>query len=90
MSYGLFAMTFSIVGTFWKTNCESVVFEKCCQYAPTISIKRRGNDCQTLGWTGSNRVHGKQKEPTRALVVLQYGGRNKCSTKSHTKVRYAQ
>ena len=42
MSYGLFAMTLLIVGTFWKTNCESVVFEKCGQYAPTIYIKRRG------------------------------------------------
>jgi len=30
------------------------------------------------------------REPTHGLVVLQYGGRNKCSTKSHTKVRYAQ
>lgn len=52
--------------------------------------KKEENDCQTLGWTGSNRIHGKQREPTRALIVLQYGGRNKCSTKSHTKVRYAQ
>ena len=65
MSYGLCAMTLSIVGTFWRTNHEPVVFEKSGQCAPTTFIRKEEHDCQTLGWTGSNigcMVH-KESQP---------------------------
>lgn len=65
MFYGLCAMTLSIVGTFWRTNREHVVFEKCSQCAPNTFIKKEEHDCQTLGLPGSNigcMVH-KERQP---------------------------
>lgn len=39
---GSCGLTLLILGTFWNTNSESVVFEKCGQSTPAMLTKRQG------------------------------------------------